>query len=94
MKKLFLSILFLVLSIGNSHADNNKALCMDNKAGGRIILTNIQADGYNVAFSTSDDGISIQGAWVLLGERTVLILWISLDQTSLFDASMFKQCTL
>lgn len=93
MKKLFLSILILAFSFGNAHA-SNKALCMDNKAGGRIILTSIKADGYNVAFSTSDDGISIQGAWVLLGERTILILWTSFDQTSLFDASMFKQCTL
>ena len=92
MKKLFF-ILILAFSFGSAHA-SNKALCMDNKAGGRIILTSIQADGYNVAFSTSEDGVSIQGAWVLLGERTVLILWVGFDQTSMFDASLFKQCTL
>lgn len=92
MKKL-LFILILAFSFGNAHA-SNKALCMDNKAGGRIILTSIQVDDYNVAFSTSDDGVSIQGAWVLLGERTVLILWIDFDKTSMFDVSLFKPCTL
>jgi len=86
--------LILHLSLSNvAHAHN--AACLENRAGGFIVLTNKvapESQGWYIVFSSASSGETFYGEWAIIGERTVMITWID-GRTSAFDISAFKPCT-
>lgn len=95
MKKLICTLALTLVSITTAHAMN--ALCMPNRAGGTIVLTNAKASGSKdsfVVFSTTNSGGStLFGKWLLIGKHTVMIKWPN-GSVSTFRADDFSRCTL
>lgn len=93
MKKLLISIALFLFSLGTAYASTN-ALCIENQAGGKIVLTSVKDDDGFIVFSHDGSGSVIYGKWKLIGDFTIMIIWHSYGRTSMFDISAFSPCRL
>lgn len=93
--KLLFAIVFAV-SVNTSIANENNALCMPNNGGGTMVLTKAKAGIENtyVAISTTSRGRAIYGQWSLIGDFTIMIVWLPNGETSMFDVADFSPCRL
>lgn len=85
----------LMLLMMTAGATTNNALCMQNGAGGTMVLTKAKSNnGRYVVISTTNTGLAIYGTWMLIGEQTIMIIWLETHATSIFNVSDFRPCKL
>lgn len=89
--------IFVALFLTTAQAkEAPQALCLPNKAGGRIILTKQVSEkhGLPIVIAHAENGTMLYGHWILVGKSTVLVVWADKGDMSVFDARKFIPCEL
>lgn len=87
MKKLIAVTLILF-----SLAANAKSFYTENKAGGRIVLTDRQCDGFpqlRVAYAISPEGVTLEGCWAIL-DGMIHVAYLHGDKR-VYEPSIFTE---